>query len=545
MLRDASLGANTMDSTRRQILDLSRRGLLRGTTAMAALAALSPHSSRQALAQPVFRAYPFAMGVASGDPTPDGMVLWTRLCPEPLAGGGMPRVAVEVGWEIASDAGMRQVVQKGTALARPELGHSVHVEVSGLEPARPYWFRFRAGREASPIGRSRTAPAADAMPTALRLVSAGCQHWEHGFFTAWRHIAEEQIDLVTHYGDYIYEYRARANAPGGAPAVRQHNSEEIHTIDDYRNRYALYRSDADLQAAHAAHPFLMSFDDHEVDNNWASIHSEEDGSARFPVAVPPEIFALRKAIAFQAWYEAMPVRRAQLPRGPEITAWRGLRFGRLAEIAVLDTRSFRDDQPCGDINGAPCAEVERPEQQMLGAAQETWLFDRLARTDAAWKVLAQQVPVMRRDIGTERLGISMDKWDAYPKARDRLTGHIHAAGVKNVAILTGDVHQAWAGTVHLNPNDPASPAVASEFVATSITSNGDGSEVLGNTARMLERNPHIGFFNNRRGYCLHEITAARMTATFRGLDHVSRAGAPVVDKAVFVAEAGDARLKRG
>ena len=528
-----------MNSTGRHILDLSRRGLLRGTTAMAALGALAP-PIRQAIAQPVFRAYPFAMGVASGDPTPDGMVLWTRLCPDPLAGGGMPRVAVEVGWEIAADPAMRQIVQKGTALARPELGHSVHVEVAGLQPGRPYHYRFRAGREASPIGHTRTAPAADAMPTAMRFISAGCQHWEHGFFTAWRHVAEEaQIDFVAHYGDYIYEYRARANAPGGAPAVRQHNSEEIYTIDDYRNRYALYRSDADLQAAHAAHPFLMSFDDHEVDNNWAGIHSEEDGSARFPIAVPPEIFALRKAIAFQAWYEAMPVRRAQMPRGPEITAWRALRWGRLAEIAVLDTRGYRDNQPCGDINGAPCAEVDRPEQHMLGAAQEAWLHDRLARTDATWKVLAQQVPVMRRDIGTERLGISMDKWDAYPKARDRLTRHIHDAGVKNVAILTGDVHQAWAGTVHLHPDDPKSPAVASEFVATSISSNGDGSEVIGSTGRMFARNPHIAFFNNRRGYTLHEATEQRLLATFRGLDQVSRPGASRTDKGAFVTEAGN------
>lgn len=534
-----------MDSTRRHILDLSRRRLLRGATAMAALAALGPPASRRAVAQPVFRAYPFAMGVASGDPAPDGVVLWTRLCPEPLAGGWMPRVAVETGWEVAADPGMRQVVQKGTALARPELGHSVHVEVAGLEPGRTYFYRFRAGKEASPVGRTRTAPAADAMPTALRFVSAGCQHWEHGFFTAWRHVAEEtQVDFVAHYGDYIYEYRARGNAPGGAPAVRQHNGEEIHTIDDYRNRYALYRGDADLQAAHAAHPFLMSFDDHEVDNNWAGSDSEEDGGARFPVAVPPEIFALRKAIAFQAWYEAMPVRRAQMPRGPEITAWRALRWGRLADIAVLDTRGYRDNQPCGDINGAPCAEVDRPEQQMLGAAQEAWLFERMARTDATWKVLAQQVPVMRRDFGTDRLAISMDKWDAYPKARDRLTRHIHEARVQNVAILTGDVHQAWAGTVHLDANDPASPAVASEFVATSISSNGDGSEVLGSTERVFARNPHIAFFNNRRGYTLHEATPARLVATYRGVDHVTRPGAPRVDKGVFVTEAGDPAVKK-
>lgn len=533
-----------MDSTRRAILALSRRGLLRGATAAAALAALQPPSARHAVAQPVFRAYPFRMGVASGDPLPDGIVLWTRLCPEPLAGGGMPRIAVEVQWEIAADEAMRQVVQKGTALARPELGHCVHVEASGLEPARTYWYRFRAGREASPVGRTRTAPAADAAPAALRLVSAGCQLWESGHFTAWRHIAAEQVDLVCHYGDYIYESRGHGGAPRAVPHVREHHGEETYTLEDYRNRYAQYRGDPDLQAAHHAHPFAMSFDDHEVDNNWAGAISEEDGSPRRPTFVPPELFALRRQAAFQAWYEAMPVRRAQLPRGPEITAWRALRWGRLAEIAILDTRSFRDDQPCGDISGPPCAEVANPNAQVLGPAQESWLFNRLAGTDAAWKILAQQVPVMRRNWSATALSVSMDKWDAYPAARDRLARHIHDARVANVAILSGDVHNAWAGTVRLDPENPASPAVASEFVATSISSDGDGSESLPGTPRVLARNPHIAFFNNRRGYCLHEITPARMTATFRGLDYVSRPGAPLVDKGVLFAETGDPTVKK-
>ncbi|MCC6717320.1 MAG: alkaline phosphatase D family protein [Acetobacteraceae bacterium] len=534
-----------MDSTRRHILALSRRGLLRGATAAAALAALLPPPVRHAIAQPAFRAYPFRMGVASGDPLPGGMVLWTRLCPEPLAGGGMPHVAIEVAWELAADPAMRQVIQKGTVLAHPELGHSVHVEVDGLPSGRPYWYRFRAGREASPIGRTRTAPAADATPSALRLASAGCQLWETGHFTAWRHIAAEEIDLVCHYGDYIYESRGHGGAPRAIPHVREHHGEECYTLTDYRNRYAQYRGDPDLQAAHHAHPFAMSFDDHEVDNNWAGSHSEEDGSPRRPVAVPPEIFALRKQIAFQAWYEAMPLRSSQLPRGPEITAWRALRWGRLADIAMLDTRSFRDDQPCGDVTGPPCPDVANPAAQVLGAPQEAWLLDRLATTDATWKVLAQQVPMMRRNWSATALSLSMDKWDAYPAARDRLLRGIHARGVQNVAVLSGDVHNAWAGTLHLDPDSPDSPAVASEFVATSISSDGDGSEVLPNTSRVLARNPHIAFFNNRRGYTVHEVTPARLTATFRGLNHVSRPGAPVTDKGSFVVEAGDARLKQG
>ena len=537
-----------MNSTTRHILDLSRRGLLRGATASAALAFLLPAPARHAIAQPVFRAYPFRMGVASGDPWPDGVVLWTRLCPEPLAGGGMPHIAVEVQWEVAADEAMRQVVQKGTSLARPELGHSVHVELTGLEPGRHYWYRFRAGREASPIGRTRTAPAADAAPTALRFASAGCQLWETGHFTAWRHIAAENIDLVCHYGDYIYESRGHGGAPHAVPHVREHHGEELYSLDDYRTRYAQYRGDPDLQAAHHAHPFAMSFDDHEVDNNWAGAVSEEDGSARRPIHVPPEIFALRKQIAFQAWWEAMPLRRAQRPSGPEITAWRALRWGRLAEIAILDTRSHRDDQPCGDITGPPCAEVANPNAQVLGAAQEAWLLDRASRTDATWKVLAQQVPMMRRNWsaagGGNALSVSMDKWDAYPAARDRLLRGLHDRRVANVAVLSGDVHNAWAATLHVDPADPASPAVASEFTATSISSDGDGSEHLPNTARVLARNPHIAFFNNRRGYTLHEITGRRMTATFRGLDYVSRPGAPVVDKGAYIIETNDPTVKK-
>jgi alkaline phosphatase D len=533
-----------MDSTARHILDLSRRGLLRGATGMAALAALMPQAPSRALAQPVFSAYPFRMGVASGDPWPDGAVIWTRLCPEPLAGGGMASIAVEVQWEVAADEAMRQVVQKGTALARPELGHSVHVELAGLEPARPYWYRFHAGRETSPIGRTRTAPAPDASPSALRFVSAGCQLWESGFFTAWRHIAGEDIDFVSHYGDYIYESRGHGGAPRRVPPVREHHGEETYSVQDYRTRYAQYRSDPDLQAAHRAHPFLMSFDDHEVDNNWAGGISEEDGSARRPIEVPPEIFALRKQAAFHAWYEAMPVRRAQLPRGPQITAWRALRWGRLADFAVLDTRSHRDDQPCGDVGGPPCPAVANPAAQVLGPAQEAWLFDRLARTDAAWKFLAQQVPMMRRNWSATALSLSMDKWDAYPAARDRLTRHLHDRRIGNVAVLSGDVHNAWAGTIRTDPADPESPAVASEFVATSISSDGDGSEHLANTARVLDRNPHIAFFNNRRGYCLHEVTAARLTARFRALDYVSRPGAAVADRAGFVVEDRDPVVKK-
>jgi alkaline phosphatase D len=216
----------------------------------------------------------------------------------------------------------------------------------------------------------------------------------------------------------------------------------------------------------------------------------------------------------------------------------------MLDLSVLDTRSYRDDQPCGDVTGSPCAEVDNPNAQVLGPAQEAWLLTRLGATDATWKVLGNQVPLMRRNWSATGLSLSMDKWDAYPAARARLLRGLHDRGVNNVAVLTGDVHNAWAGTVHLDPGNIDSPAIASEFVATSISSDGDGSETLPSTARVLARNPHIAFFNNRRGYTLHEATDKAMTATYRAVDYVSRPGAPRVDKGVFVAEAGDARVKK-
>ena len=533
-----------MDSLARHILDLSRRGLLRGAGGLAALAALAP-APRRAFAQPLFRTFPFTLGVSSGDPAPDGFVIWTRLAPEPLApDGGMVRAPMEVTWEVAEDARFTRIAASGQALARPELAHAVHVEVAGLTPGRPYAYRFRAGREVSAVGRARTAPAPGASPARLRFAFAGCQHYEHGHFTAWRHIAAEpDLDFVFHYGDYIYEYRGRVpGQPGWGPRVRAHLGEETIALADYRLRYAQYRLDADLQAAHAAHPFLPSYDDHEVDNNWAGQHSEEDGSPRRPVAVPPEVFALRKAAAFQAWYEHMPVRRAAMPRGPEITAYRRLDFGTMARVHVLDTRQFRDDQPCGDGVKAPCPEVFRPDAQMLGAAQERWLLDGLTDSPARWNILAQQIPMMRREL---RGGaIAMDKWDAYPAARQRLLDGMAARRTPNPVVLSGDVHVALAATIRQQPDSMESAPVATEFTATAVTSEGDGAPMTPAGEEILRRNPDLALFDARRGYCVSEAGPGRMTTEFVGLAFVTREGAAREVAARFVVEDGRAGAQR-
>ena len=326
--------------------------------------------------------------------------------------------------------------------------------------------------------------------------------------------------------------------------MREVPGDEIYTIVDYRNRYALYKRDRDLQAAHAAHPFLSSYDDHEVDNNWAGAISEEDGTERFPIAVPPEYFALRKQMALHAWYENMPVRRAALPVGPNITAYRRLTYGRLAEINVLDTRQFRDDQPCGDGIKAPCEAVKNPNAQMLGPEQERWLFANLARSDATWNVLGQQVMVMRHDRGTESEPLfSMDKWDAVPTARDRLLRHVAQAGTKGLVVLTGDIHQGWAGDLKADFLKPNSATLGTEFVASSISTNRDGFEIDETRRQQLARNPHIKYFNSRRGYCVHEATAERMLVHFRAVDYVTRPGAPLVTKASFAVEANNPGAK--
>ena len=299
-------------------------------------------------AQQLFAEYPFSLGVASGDPLPDGVVLWTRLAPRPLEnGGGMPPAPLDVAWEVARDRLFRNIEQKGTATAYPELAHSIHVEVQGLEPAREYFYRFRVGREISQIGRTRTAPAAGAAVDRLRFAVCGCSNYEDGYFSVYRRISEGDFDFVLHTGDYIYESRPTNGRLDRK--VRQHLGNELFSITDYRLRYAQYKTDDDLRAAHQSAPFVMSWDDHEVANNYAGDAGNDD--------TPREVFLLRRAAAFQAYYEHMPLRRAAFPSGSRMQIYRRLQFGSLADLSVLDTRQYRSDQACGDGARTGCADA--------------------------------------------------------------------------------------------------------------------------------------------------------------------------------------------
>jgi alkaline phosphatase D len=517
---------------------LSRRQLLNIAWKAGASALALPLADTRVFAQMAFQAYPFSLGVASGDPWPDGVVLWTRLAPEPLAGGGMPMASVEVTWEVAAERAFRTIVQKGVAVARPELGHSVHVEVDGLQPGREYFYRFRAGREVSQVGRTRTAPAPGAAVDQLRFGVCGCSHLEHGFFTAYRHLARQQFDFVFHTGDYIYE--GRANNGQNDPRVREHAGQEIYTVVDYRNRYAQYKMDPDLRAAHASAPFIMTWDDHEVDNDYAGA-IDESGET------PPEVFLLRRAAAYQAYYEAMPIRAASLPAGPDMLLYRHFSFGRLLDLSALDTRQYRSDQACGGGARTDCAAAADPGRTMFGAAQERWLFERLGRVRATWTVLGQQVPTFARDYqGTAPdARFQMDKWDGYVAARDRLFTRLVETAAPNPVVLSGDVHLHYAADLRRDFARPESPVIGVELTNSSITSNGDGADLAGGWDVLQRHNPHLRFNSARRGYISCTVSSSDLRADFRVVDRVTIPDAPERSAGTWVVEAGRPGLVAG
>ncbi|WP_086820966.1 alkaline phosphatase [Allokutzneria sp. NRRL B-24872] len=497
--------------------EISRRALIGGLTALGAVTL-----GGAATAGP---ANPFTLGVASGDPCPDGVVLWTRLAPTPLAEdgmGGMGSRAVEVEWELADDERFTRIVRRGVETAVPELGHSVHVELAGLRPGRPYLYRFRADGHLSPAGRTRTAPSARSVTSPLTMCFASCAQYEHGHFTAYRRLAEDCPDLVLHLGDYQYEYAPNVYvAPGGN--VRHHVGPETTTLANYRQRYAQYKSDLDLQAAHAVAPWVVVLDDHEVENNWAGTVPEK----------PDPGFALRRKAAFQAYYENMPLRRSALPSGPELRLYRRIGWGGLATFHMLDTRQYRDDQACGD-GKKDCPERFDPKRTITGAEQEAWLLDGFRSSRARWDVLGQQVFFSQLDSkpGEGELN-SMDAWDGYAANRDRIVDGWTSAGVRNAIVLTGDVHAAWGANVHQRWNDPTSPSVGVELVTSSISSGGDGSETRADTEAVLKENPHIQFFNNRRGYVRTRFTAQEVQVDYRAVQKVSTPGESIRTKASF------------
>ena len=341
-----------------------------------------------------------------------------------------------------------------------------------------------------------------------------------------------------HYGDYIYEYAAVKPGALPYPVVRimPDEPQECFSLDDYRHRYALHRLDADLQAEHASAPFIMSFDDHEVANNFAGNVSPKMESS--------EAFLRRRAAAFQAWYEHLPVRRTQLPKGPDLQMYRRLLIGDLLTMNVLDTRQYRTLQPRGASVKEKCKEAFEPHRTMLGDTQERWLYESFRSPIGRWTLLAQQVPMMRMDRNPDPvvMALPMDKWDGAASTRDRLFAAVESAKLGNLIVTDSDVHFNSAGELKKNFADERSPTLGVEFVATSISSLGDGYDTNERHSLLMEQDPHIKFYNAQRGYVRHIVTPQRWQVDYRVLDKVTVPNGNVTTRKSFVVENGVNRL---
>lgn len=510
-------------------LDPDRRRLLRGAATAAGLSLLPLTLGGCLTSRVPLGGDPFTLGIASGEPLPDGFVLWTRLAPQPmLPDGGMPDAPVAVRWSVAEDEALTRIVASGRALASPRAGHSVHVEVHGLRPDRDYWYRFEAGGGASPIGRARTSPAEGAAVDRMRFCFTSCQKYEAGFYAGYRHMVEDNPDLILFLGDYIYE-----GDPGSRQSVRLHRNPEPIDIDGYRVRYATYKADPLLQTAHAAAPWMVIWDDHEVVNDYGA-DVDESGD---PVA-----FLRRRAAAYQAYFEHMPLRRRALPVGPDMSLYRALNWGGLAQFQLIDNRQYRAATPCpapgANSKLIPDCDARRdPARSLLGARQEAWLLDTLASSQARWNLLTQQTlfgPMNLRDpADMTQVRYSNDGWDGAPATRDRITARWAEAGTANPVVLGGDVHAFAAASVE---NGVDGPVVASEFVGGSITSLGMDPSVA---ARIQALNPRMDMFDSaRRGYTRVDLTPERSEIAFRALADARDPASSIATLKTYVVETG-------
>ncbi len=499
--------------------------------------------SRRLNARPKFTDYPFKLGVASGDPLDSSVVLWTRIAPKPLEDGGLSEEDIEVRVRVATDEKMGKIVRDERFVATPELAHSVHFIAEGLSPATEYWYQFSIGSEESPVGRTRTIPSPGSKISQVSFAYTSCQHYEQGYYSAYRFMANEELDLVVQLGDYIYEYGSspltkKLNVQGGRQIVRQHNSSEVFDLAGYRNRYALYKSDIDLQAAHAAFPWIVSWDDHEVSNNWAS-----DMPQSLEQQTEADFFRRRLA-AMQAYYEHMPLRRFPTLVGDgidrQLRLYSRLPFGDLLQIHLLDTRQYRSDQVCatGDYVSRDCPERHKESHRMIGLQQEKWLQSSLENSNVNWNVLAQQVWFGHFAFGSaDHPEFNRDAWDGYPKERRRLLDFLVEHRISNPVVLSGDWHCSLVQDVGRDPTEPQSEKVVTEFAGTSLSSYCARTDpILDN----LSLNPQVKFFDGQhRGYVRCQVDSEQWQTDYR---FVSTAfdphGATIYTGASFVVESG-------
>ncbi len=531
---------------------ITRRTFNRMAAAAGALTVLPIGS---ASSQVRFGSPPFQLGVASGDPSADGFVIWTRLAPEPFDPGYLGQTIFELTWEVAEDSSFARIAKRGTAWARPHVAHSVHVVVDGLQPGREYFYRFRLGRYESAEGRALTCPAADAAVASMKFAFASCAHYEQGFFSAYRYMADDRPDLMFMLGDYIYE------DAWGDRRVRQFDPIEAVTLDDYRRRYTQYRADPDLQAAHAACPWLVTWDDHEVDNDYVGLTSEHELCGGEAVR---SSFPARRAAAYQAWFEHMPVRPSRLRADMGVQIYGAMDWGRLARFYVLDTRQYRSPQVCPNPptlqrcdlergrkilfggagggthvnpNESPCREaLADPSRTVLGAEQEQWLDGALAASSAAWNVIAQNVMINAVIEGTaESPRVFTDSWGGYPPARERLFASLLKRRAANPVVLTGDIHSFWVCDLA----NAAGRPVGVELVVSSIaTTTYDKSAYL-------PLNPgakwHDGLHN---GYMRCELGRERLRTEVVAIDNREDPRSPRSVLATFDVKSGDPHAHR-
>nr|AAM77916.1 phospholipase D precursor [Streptomyces chromofuscus] len=499
----------------------------------------------------------FLHGVASGDPLPDGVLLWTRVTPtaDATPGSGLGP-DTEVGWTVATDKAFTNVVAKGSTTATAASDHTVKADIRGLAPATDHWFRFSAGGTDSPAGRARTAPAADAAVAGLRFGVVSCANWEAGYFAAYRHLAARgDLDAWLHLGDYIYEYGAGEYGTRGT-SVRSHApAHEILTLADYRVRHGRYKTDPDLQALHAAAPVVAIWDDHEIANDTWS------GGAENHTEGVEGAWAARQAAAKQAYFEWMPVRPAIAG-----TTYRRLRFGKLADLSLLDLRSFRAQQvSLGD------GDVDDPDRTLTGRAQLDWLKAGLKSSDTTWRLVGNSVMIAPFAIGSlsaellkplakllglpqEGLAVNTDQWDGYTDDRRELLAHLRSNAIRNTVFLTGDIHMAWANDVPVNAGTyPLSASAATEFVVTSVTSDNldDLVKVPEGTVSALASpviraaNRHVHWVDtDRHGYGVLDITAERAQMDYYVLSDRTQAGATASWSRSYRTRSGTQRVER-
>ncbi|MCI2419321.1 alkaline phosphatase D family protein [Saccharopolyspora sp. K220] len=506
---------------------LGRRNFLKlsGATATAVAWGINAPDAKATPARPAPDNV-FGLGVASGDPRPDGVVLWTRLAPEPLAAdghGGMPPDPVPVQYQVAEDTLFRRVVRSGQALASPELAHAVHPEVTGLRPDREYFYRFRVGTQISPVGRTRTLPAPGQPVSSFSFASASCQAWYHGYFSPYRHMAEEDLDMVLFLGDYIYEYGIVAgdNLWRQGASVGSEHGVEIQTLEQYRLRYSLFKTDPHLQAVHAAAPWLITWDDHEVQNNYGADESQ--------YGISPQDFLYRRAIAYRAFYENLPLSLSTLPQGPQARIHRRFDYGSLVRFNLIDERQYRGPVP------ANLDEQYAEQRSILGYEQEKWLYQGMTNSPATWNVVATG------DVVTAVGDNNVDMWDGFPAARRRLTDVMQHT--RNPVVLAGDVHKHVASELKADFSDPASTTVGVELICTSIASDGDGSQDTGSSAWV--KHPYVRGYDARRGYLHVRMTPNELISDFKIVPWIEQdADAPIQTSFRFATPAGRPSLER-